>query len=272
MNHRYFMFLLCAGILCGCTQTQIAEHKIHEPVIASKEVHYTVDGQDFLGWMAWDSTLHIRRPGIVVVHEWWGHNAYARRRARMLAELGYTAFALDMYGNGKTAMHPSEAIAFSTQAMASADTARDRFVKAMDILKASPTVDTSKIGAVGYCFGGNVVLDMAREDVGLKGVVSFHGILTTRLPADSAIMTRILVCTGEDDPMSPPQVVNAFDAEMRSAGADYKIIRYPGAKHAFTNPDADSLGQLFDLPLAYNARADTLSWNAARTFFDEVFK
>jgi dienelactone hydrolase len=260
-------------IACGPAHEHAEEQEtaVTGTVIQTQEIQYTVDGQKFIGWLAWDSASKEKHPGVLVVHEWWGHNDYARHRAEMLAELGYTALAVDMFGDGKQAGHPDEAMAFVQQALANAEGAKARFEKALAIVQNHPTVDPTKTAAIGYCFGGSVVLEMARGGVDLDGVVSFHGGLGTEHPADSSMKSRILVCTGADDPMVPDEAIAAFDEEMKAAGAQYEIIGYPGAKHAFTNPAADSLGKRFELPLAYHAQADTASWDSAKAFLSDLF-
>ena len=240
--------------------------------IAGEEVSYSADGITFKGYVAWDKRKQGKRPGVLVVHEWWGHNEYARRRARMLAEMGYTALAVDMFGEGKTADHPKDAGAFASQVMSNKKSAVARFKAAMELLKARATTDPSRIAAIGYCFGGGVVLLMAREGLDLKAVASFHGSLGTESPAKpGAIKGKILVLTGDADPMSPAAVVDAFKQEMDKAGANYEVVSYPGAKHAFTNPAATELGKKFDLPLAYDAAADADSWQRLEKLLASVF-
>lgn len=262
-----------AGFL-SCAPAEVKEEvTVHTPVIQTEEITYMIDSLEFKGWMAWDSALHAKRPGIVVIHEWWGHNNHTRKQARKLAEAGYTAFALDMYGDGKQAAHPDSAMAFIGQALSTAGGATARFDKSVELLKKHPSVDSAQIGAVGYCFGGTVALEMARAGKNLDAVVCFHGGLDTENPAKSGVMnSAVLVCTGGSDPMIPEESVKAFEAEMQSAGINHKVIRYPDAKHAFTNPAADSLGKVFELPIAYNMNADTSSWNATREFLSTVFK
>jgi dienelactone hydrolase len=262
--------LLFAAIFFGCAESSV-EDQLHVPVIQSEEVTYTIDGTEHHGWIAWDSTIHVRRPGVIVIHEWWGHNDYARMRARKLAEIGYTAFAIDMYGDGKTADHPDSAMAFVMESLATADRAKGRFDAAMTVLKGHPSVDPGNVAAIGYCFGGTVVLEMARAGADLAGVASFHGGLGTEHPAGEQTKAAVLVCTGAADPMIPEGQVNAFKAEMDSAGVDYKVVSYPDAVHSFTNPASDSLGKLFEMPLAYNMHADTSSWNELTSFLGKIF-
>jgi dienelactone hydrolase len=210
---------------------------------------------------------------VLVVHEWWGHDAYARKRARMLAELGYTALAVDMYGDGKTADHPDDAGKFAGEVRKNMPVAEARFKAAMELLQSQPGVEGDAIAAIGYCFGGGVVLEMARRGVDLKGVASFHGSLGTAEPAQPGkVKAKMLVFNGNDDPFTKPEQVAAFKQEMDAAGVDYQFIGYPGAKHSFTNPGADSFGQKFNLPLEYNAEADKQSWNELQNFFNRIFR
>jgi dienelactone hydrolase len=240
--------------------------------IQGRNVEYSARGTVLKGYLAYDDSREGKRPGVLVVHEWWGLNDYARKRADMLAGLGYTALAVDMYGNGKQAMHPEDAQKFSSEVMNNFDKAKARFLAAVDFLKKQPGVDPTRIAAIGYCFGGGVVLNMARQGVDLKGVVSFHGDLAAVKPArPGAVKAKILVLTGADDKFVPPDQVEAFKKEMRSAGADFQVISYPGAIHSFTNPEADALGKKFNLPLGYNADADRKSWEKMKDFLRGIF-
>ena len=244
-----------------------------EPKIQGKPVEYSAQGVVLKGYLAYDENIKDKRPGVLVVHEWWGLNEYARKRARMLAELGYTALAVDMYGDGKQAAHPDDAGKFSSEVMKNFDVAKARFTAALDFLKQQATVDPTRIAAIGYCFGGGVVLNMARQGVDLKGVASFHGSLTAVKPAQHGeVKAKILVLHGADDKFIPQQQIEAFKQEMKTAGADSQFLSYPGAVHSFTNPDADELGKKFKMPIAYNADADKKSWDELKMFLDRVFK
>jgi len=240
--------------------------------IKSQIVEYTVDGESFTGYLAYDDQLQGKRPGVLVVHEWWGHNDYVRHRADMLAELGYTAFALDMYGTGKVAQHPEDAKRFMQAVMDNMEAAEKRFDAGYNILRNHPSVETEQIAAIGYCFGGSTVLHMAREGVDLDGVVSFHGILATETPAQNGqVKAKLLVLTGADDPMVPSFQVDAFREEMTEANVSFKLYSYPGVTHAFTNPAADELGKRFNMPLAYDPGADADSWQKMQKFLSEIF-
>ncbi|MGF1511057.1 MAG: dienelactone hydrolase family protein [Myxococcota bacterium] len=240
--------------------------------VETREVRYEADGIEMKGLLAWDDAHEGQRPGVLVVHEWWGHNDYVRSRARQLAELGYVAFALDMYGDGKTADHPDKAGAFSSAVFSDLDGAEARFRAAKDVLTQDPHTDPDNVAAIGYCFGGGVVLHMARRGLDLDGVVSFHGSLATEKPARKGeVNAKILVAHGADDPFVKSETIEAFKEEMKNAGVDYRFVSYDGAVHAFTNPGATELGKKFNLPLAYDAEADQKSWSAMKAFFQDIF-
>ncbi len=240
--------------------------------IEGKTVEYMA-GQDHMkGYLAYDASAQGKRPGVLVVPEWWGVTDYARTRARMLAGLGYTAFVVDMYGQGRQANNPDEAQKLSSEVMKNFNTTgKTRFMAALDELKKQPTVNPDRIAAIGYCFGGGVVLNMARQGADLKGVVSFHGNLTPVTPAKPGeVRAKILVLHGEADTIAPPKQIAAFKEEMNKAGADYRVVTYPGAKHSFTNPEADQYAKRFNMPVGYNAKADKESWGEMRKFLQQV--
>ena len=246
---------------------------VAEAKVVGEVIHYQGGDTKLTGYLAYDTKFKGKRPGVLVVHEWWGQNAYVRKRAKMLAKLGYVAFALDMYGNGKTAKHPDDAGKFAGMVRSNMPVAKARFMAALEQLKANPMTEADKIAAIGYCFGGGIVLQMARLGVDLKGVVSFHGSLPTSEPArPGEVKARVLVFNGEADPFTKPAQIDAFKQEMQNAGVNYEFINYPGAKHAFTNPEATALGKKFKLPLAYNAKADKDSWAKMQAFFKQIFK
>ena len=246
---------------------------VSKAAVIGKTVEYSADSVTLKGYIAYDDKVTDKRPGILVVHEWWGLNDYARKRADMLASLGYVALAVGMYGNGKTVNHPDDAGKFSSEVMKNMPAMKARFMAALDLLRKNEHVDPSRIGAIGYCFGGGVVLNMARAGVDLDGVVSFHGNLTTQSPAEKGnVKARLLVCNGAADKFTPAETIKNFKAEMKGADVNLKFINYPGAMHSFTNPAATELGKKFNLPLAYNEKADKESWAAMKEFFRKVFK
>ncbi len=238
--------------------------------VKTREIAYSQDGTPLKGYFAWDDAIKTKVPGVLVVHEWWGHNKHARRQAERLARAGYVGFALDMYGNGKVATHPADAQGFMAEATKDPAVMVARFNAALDQLKQDPHVNPDKIAAIGYCFGGAVVLNMARSGADLAVVASFHGALGTEHPAEKdKVKARVLIMTGAADPFVPAEQVAAVDSEFKAADAHYEIIRYPGAKHGFTNPDAASYG----MPqLAYNASADKKSWAAMLKLFKVALK
>ncbi len=241
-----------------------------QSAVVSEEVTYTVGDTVFNGYIATDDAIEGKRPGVIVVHEWWGNNDYTRKRADMLAELGYTAIALDMYGDGKVADHPDDAGKFAGEVRKNMAEAEARFRAAMDLLKQQSSVDGEQVAAIGYCFGGGVVLEMARRGVELDAVASFHGSLGTSEPAQAgAVLARVAVFNGADDPFVKPEQIQAFEVEMDYANVEYMFVNYPGAVHSFTNPDAN--GEKFELPLKYNAAADNDSWAKMQEMFEEVF-
>jgi len=243
------------------------------PKIEGKSVEYTAGGVTLKGYIAYDKNVKGKRPGVLVVHEWWGQNEYVRKRARMLAGLGYTALALDMYGEGKLASHPDDAGKFSAEVMKNFPVAKERFLAALDFLKKQPTVDPANIAAIGYCFGGGVVLNMARQGVDLKGVASFHGSLAVVKPDQpTKIKAAVRVYNGADDKFAPAEAIEALKKEMADEKVNFKFTNYPGAVHSFTNPDATELGKKFNMPIAYNAAADKASWADLQQFLKEIFK
>lgn len=242
------------------------------PKLIGQSVEYTSQGEAFKGYLAFDEGFEGKRPGVLVVHEWWGLNEYARKRAQMLGGLGYVALAVDMYGDGRTAAHPDDAGKFSSELIKNFDVAKQRFLAAMDFLKRQPMVDPTQIAAIGYCFGGGVVLNMARQGVDLKGVASFHGSLSAVKPArEGQVKAKILVLHGADDKFIKPEQIEDFKKEMSSARVDYQFISYPGAMHSFTSPEADVLAKKFNMPIAYNVSADRQSWEELKTFMKRIF-
>jgi len=254
------VIMMNAGSVCAAIQTE--------------EVQYKQGEETLHGYLAFDDSIDGKRPGILVVHEWWGHNSYVRKRADMLAEMGYVAFALDMYGNGKLAEHPDTAGEFAGAVKKDLEgIAKDRFLAATDILKQHEMTDSEQIAAIGYCFGGGIVLHMARFGHDLDGVVSFHGSIATETPAKPrAVRGRVLVFNGADDGFVTAEQIAAFKKEMEHAQVNYRFVSLEGAKHSFTNPMADEFAEKFGMPLAYNEAADKKSWAEMQVFFNEIFQ
>jgi len=254
------------SVLLGLLALSLSAHA----EVRTSEIDYTVGERQFTGYLAYDDAQSGERPGVIVLHEWWGQTDYVRRRARMLARLGYTALAADMYGQGKVARHPEDARKMMEAATSDRAKVERRFDKAHDVLRAHPAVDPARTAAIGYCMGGGMALEMARGGKELEAVVSFHGTLGTDAAAQKgAVNADVLVLTGGADPFVPDDQVAAFREEMEAAGVDYQLHVYPGAKHGFTNPEADKLGQKFDLPLAHDEAAAQDSWQRMKTFLGQ---
>jgi dienelactone hydrolase len=237
--------------------------------MTTQDIDYQDGAVKLSGFLAYDESITEKRPGIIVVHEAWGLGEHAKERARMLADLGYVAFAVDMFGERKQMTSLPEAMEVIGALRQDAEILRTRAKAGLATLAALPQVDESRLGGIGFCFGGSTVLELARGGTDLAGVVSFHGGLPTTAPAAPGVVkASVLVCTGADDPMIPPEQVVAFEEEMRQAGADWQVISYGKTVHSFTNPEADKAG----IPgIAYNASTDRRSWAAMKSFFEEVF-
>ena len=270
---RFYIFLVLLLPLSTCIQADEQNDSKQLANVYTEEISYQVGDTNLNGYLTYDSSTDNKRPGILVVHEWWGHNEYARKRAEMLAELGYVAFAVDMYGDGKLAQHPDDAGKFMKQVTANMPLAEKRLSAALEVLNQQAVTDISKTAAIGYCFGGAMVLHLARIGTDIDGVVSFHGSLGTQTPAiKDAVKARVLVLHGEEDSFIPPEQVDAFKEEMQNAGAKYEFIGYPNVKHSFTNPQADEFSEKFNLSaLEYNQHADEDSWKRMQAFFEQIF-
>ncbi|ULC58168.1 dienelactone hydrolase family protein [Flaviramulus sp. BrNp1-15] len=268
------MLVIILGVLSSCKDKP--KDKVEEVIakdieIKGEEVIYSTDTTQMKGYIVYDKNLKTKRPGIIVVHEWWGHNDYTRERANMLADLGYTAIAIDMYGDGKQADHPGDAGKFSGMVMKNIDMAKARFDAALEVLKNNPSVDSTQIAAVGYCFGGSVVLTMANAGKDLDAVAAFHSGVQLPIMPNKNLKAKVLVANGADDPFVSPESVVNFKKAMDSINADYTYVAYPGAKHAYTSKGADALGKKFELPLEYNAEADAKSWEALQELLNKTF-
>ncbi len=259
----------------ACNNNSATKEKKTEVIpmqIKEESVGYSADTVNMIGFAAYDTASDKKRPVVLVVHEWWGLNDYSKSRAKQLAELGYLAFAVDFYGNGAQADNPELAGKMATPFYQNPSMAKTRFDAALAKVKTMPMADTSNIAAIGYCFGGAQVLNMARLGSPLKGVVSFHGNLIG-VPLDKSMLTaNVLVCHGNADSFVPPTEVNLFKKQMDSIGATYTFKGYDGATHAFTSPGATETGKKFNMQIAYNPIADTASWNEMKVFFGTIFK
>ncbi len=242
--------------------------------VKTEEVTYSAGGVTLKGYLAYDDSIQGKRPGILVVHEWWGHNQHARNKAEALAKLGYTALAVDMYGDGKTADHPDKAGEFMTAAFADWEGSQAKFNAAKKLLKDHKTVDAGKIGAIGFCFGGAVSIRMARGGADLKGIVAFHSALPLEPPVAKGKMTAsVMVINGSLDGFLKTETVASFVKEMAEANADLTYISLAGVKHSFTNPQADEFRKKFNIQaLQYDKEADERSWKTMQAFFQRIFK
>jgi dienelactone hydrolase len=277
---KQIQLIVCAAALffCACNnddnnKTSSEKEMAKTPVIFTETVPANVKDTGVLSnFVAYDSASAAKRPIVLIIPEWWGLNDYVKNRARQLAELGYLAIAVDMYGNGKLAANPDEAGKMATPFYKDPSMAKEHFDAALQKIKTYSQADTTKIAAIGYCFGGAMVLNMARLGEPLNGVVSFHGNLVG-VPADKNLLkAKVLVCHGADDQFVKPDEVAVFKKQMDSIGADYTFKQYPGATHAFSNPAATEMGKKFNIPIAYNAAADSASWTEMKDFFGKIFK
>jgi dienelactone hydrolase len=241
-----------------------------EAKVQTKVIEYSQGGTKLEGLLAWDDAYHGRRPGVLVVHQWMGLTDYEKMRSEQLAGLGYVAFAADIYGTGVRPKTTAEAGELAGKFKNDRKLLRERVTAGLDVLRANDLVDPKRIAAIGYCFGGTTVLELARSGADIAGVVSFHGGLDAPDPNDGKnIKAKVLVLHGADDPFNPPQAIAAFQREMRGGHVDWQMIYYGGAVHAFTQKGA---GNDPSTGVAYNERADRRSWQAMRDFFAEIFK
>jgi dienelactone hydrolase len=276
----YSAIALCiVAASCNSNEKQTSEIKIEKDSLAaspgnlkSENVDYQGDGITMKGLVAYNDSSKEKRPVVLIVPEWWGISDYTRNRARQLAELGYLAFAIDVYGDGKNVETPDEAGKLAAPFYTNMQMGKSRFEAALAKIKTYPNADTNRIAAIGYCFGGAMVLNMARLGEPLKSVVSFHGNLIGA-PADKSLLkSAVLVCHGEADQFVKPEEVALFKKQMDSINAPYTFKSYPGATHAFTNPEATAKGEKYKIPIAYNAAADSASFNEMKMFFDKTLK
>lgn len=229
-----------------------------------------MDGEVSLkGYLLWEDSFSGQRPGVMVVHEWWGLNDYAKLRAEMLAEMGYVAFAADMYGDGRVTRHAKDAKGWKEQIASNVDTWQRRALLGLDQLKHSPKVDADKLAAIGYCFGGATVMQMAYAGAKLRGVASFHGSLPPATAEQAAkIKSRVLIAHGDADGFVPPERIGKFKKALSDAGVAWEMDIYGGARHSFTNPYAD--GYNID-GLAYHESADRNAWLRLIRFLEDIF-
>jgi dienelactone hydrolase len=235
--------------------------------IVEKPIEYQSGGVQCEGWQAYDDAKQGKRPAVLVIHQWTGISDHEKERAHRLAELGYNVLVADVYGKG-VRPQPPEAGKEAGKYKSNRTLLRKRVNDALAVLAKDPRTDASKMGAMGFCFGGTAALELARSGANVKGVVTFHGGLDSPNPADGKrIKGKILALHGADDPFVPPKDVAAFEQEMKGAGVDYKLVQYPGAVHSFTQKSA---GNDNSKGAAYNEAADKASWEEMKSFFAEV--
>jgi dienelactone hydrolase len=277
-TRMFFLPALLTGLVfisCNNSSSSTSDEKKDTTTAVAQlkedNTSYNAGSTNMNGYVVYKDSGQEKRPAVLVVPEWWGLNDYAKGRARQLADLGYVAMAVDMYGNGQTAANPGEAMKLAGPFYQNPQLTKTRLDAALQKLKTYPEVDTNNIAAIGYCFGGYVVLNAAKLGEPLKGVVSFHGDLSG-VKADKNLMTaKVLVLHGEADPLVKPEVVQQFKHQMDSAAVPYTFKSYPNAKHAFTNPAADSVENKFHIGVGYNAEADKQSWNDMKEFLQNLF-
>lgn len=255
---KYFPALLLTLILAAEVQAKLV----------TKTVEYKQDGTICKGYLAYDDAIRGRRPGVLVVHEYWGLNDFARKKAEQLAGLGYVAFAADIYGQGLVTTDPKEASHLAGEMGGNLPLLRARAQAALKALAETPGADPQRLAAIGFCFGGTTVLELAYSGADLKGVVSFHGGLTAPQPEElKSIKAAILVLHGADDPHVKPEAITAFQEAMRQGGIDWQMVYFGGAVHAYMNPAANNRAA----GVAYDARAARRSWQYMQDFFKEIF-
>jgi dienelactone hydrolase len=265
------LFVIAAS-LSACNNDEKKTDETKELKLKEENITYSLDTVNMNGYVVYDENKEGMRPAVIVVHEWWGLNDYAKMRARELAKLGYIAMAMDMFGNGRTADNQDSAGKLATPFYQDPQMAKNRLDAAIVKLKSYSQADPNKVAGIGYCFGGGVLLNAARLGEDMKGVVSFHGNLIGT-PADKNLLkAEILVCHGAADPFVPQAQVDQFKKQMDSIGARYTFKSYEGATHAFTNPDATETGKRLNLPIAYHPQADSASWNEMKLFLGRIFQ
>ena len=259
MNTRFLIAVPLVLLTAGSVQAKLV----------TQPVAYTHEGVQLEGYLAYDDAAAGKRPGVLVVHEWWGLNDYVRGRAEQLAEMGYVAFALDMYGKGRMTDHPDQAGAWMKAVNSNMSLWLGRALAGLEVLKKQPQVDTGRLAAIGYCFGGATVQVLAYGGAGLKGVVSFHGSLVPpSAEQGERTRARMLICHGAQDPFNKPDALTAYVQALNATSIDWQLIVYGNTRHGFTNPGAGKFGMD---ALAYNPDSDRRSWQQMTSFFDEIF-
>lgn len=247
------------------------EKELSTKDIKEEKTSFVFDGTTHFAYITWEGDSKGKRPGIIVIPEWWGLNDYARKRAEMLAALGYTAMAVDVFGNGAIGHTPQEAMKLIKPYTVDLALCKKIIDTTIQKFKTYPQLDENKIAVIGYCFGGFVAINAGKLGANVKGVVGFHPSLGGVKPVKDSVKAKFLICHGGDDQFENGNV-SGFKKEMDDAGIEYTFKVYPHAKHAFTNPEADANAKKFDIPLGYNAEADSNSWNDMKVFLEKIFR
>lgn len=267
----HYLFSPLILLIASCNQNKKKENTMQSNHLKEEMVSYTLDSITRNNFVVYDDNIKGPRPAVMVLHEWWGLNDYAKMRARELAKLGYIAMAVDMYGDHKMGNDPTAAEALASPFYAKPEIAVPIFNAAIEKIKGFAQTDTNNIAAIGYCFGGAQVLNLARLGENLKGVVSFHGNVIGVTPDKSLLKASVLVCHGGADPYVSMEEINTFKKQMDSIGAKYDVKIYEGATHSFTNPNSTEIGKKYNMSIEYNPAADSNSWNDMKLFFKNIF-
>jgi dienelactone hydrolase len=262
--------LFCLGIVVITSYTHAQKTLT---TLKEENITFKLDSVTLNGYIVYSQKFVGKRPAILIVHEWWGLNDYTKMRARQLAEIGYIAMAVDLFGNGKNAANPKEAMELTGPFYKNPALGKGRLDAALNKIREFPQTEKNNVAAIGYCFGGAMVLNAAKMGSDFNGVVSFHGGLSTAVPVNKNLLSaRILICHGASDKFVLQKDVDAFRHQLDSIGAKYTFKSYPNATHAFTNPDATEIGKKFNMPIEYNPEADKNSWSDMKVFLAELFK
>ena len=281
LNYEVFKISL---LLVACVLTNLAcesekpeksaleiFHEEHQNTVIEKEIEYSLDTVKMVGYLAYDSLITEKRPAVFIFHEWMGQDDHVRSRAHMMADLGYVAFVVDMFGNGKKFDHPTEGNNYYQTIIDNMELASNRYQAALGTLGKNPFVDINKIALVGYCAGGKLALSLSNAGHDADAVGDFYTEPKPSLPPKKGVKTKYLFCNGAHDLYIPKETVDSFKAQMDSAGLDYKYVEYPDVAHTFTNPEAGEYGNVFNMPLSYDEKADSASWLELKRFLASVF-
>lgn len=273
--YKLLVFFIILALFSSCKENPKKPHEADvlksDNLLTTEEVSYSNNGKNYTSFIAYKGDSTQIKPVVFIIPEWWGLNNYAKNRAMQLAELGYFAMAVDFYGDGKVVVNPDEAGKYSSKFYGEGTLAKNVFDAAKNQALSFKNADKTKMAVMGYCFGGAMALNMARQDADLKGAVSFHGNLMTGVKPNNS-QVKMLVLNGGADSFVSKEEIDAFKKQMDSAKIQYQFINYPNAIHSFTNPESTEVGKKFNLKIAYNKEADEKSWEEMKTFFAHIFK